>query len=63
MQVGTEDALFPLEEVRHTHDVFQAAGFEFELKEIAGHDHDYYGISDQVNRSAWEFLKSKRLAL
>jgi len=32
------------------------------LKEIAGHDHNYYSISDQVNRAAWAFLKSKRLA-
>jgi len=62
MQVGTKDPLYRLEEVRHVRDVFQAAGFEFELKEIAGHDHNYYSISDQVNRAAWAFLKSKRLA-
>ena len=61
MQVGTEDPVFPLENVRHSRDVFMAAGFEFELKEIAGHDHNYYGISDQVNGTAWEFLKSKKL--
>jgi len=62
MQVGTQDPFYHLEDVRHTRDVFQAAGFEFELKEIAGHNHDYYGISDKVNRAAWEFLKSKRSA-
>jgi poly(3-hydroxybutyrate) depolymerase len=62
MQVGTEDPIFPLENVRHTRDLFQAAGFEFELKEIAGHDHNYYVISDQVNRDAWAFLRSKTLA-
>ena len=62
MQVGTVDDAFPLEDVRHTRDLFQAAGFEFELKEIAGHDHNYYIVSDQVNREAWAFLKSKTLA-
>lgn len=38
LQVGTEDPLFPAENVRHTRDVFRSAGFEFELKEIPGHD-------------------------
>jgi predicted esterase len=61
MQVGTVDPVYPLENVRHTRDLFRAAGFQFELIEIAGHDHDYYGIADQVNRLAWEFLKSKTL--
>jgi predicted esterase len=50
MQVGTEDATFPLEGVTRTREVFQNAGFKFTLKEIAGHDHDYYGISDRVVR-------------
>jgi poly(3-hydroxybutyrate) depolymerase len=61
MQVGTRDPLFPLADVRHTRDVFVAAGFAFDLKEIPQHDHNYYGISDQVNRAAWSFLKDKRL--
>ena len=30
--------------------------------ELAFSDHDYYGISDQVNRDAWDFLKTKTLA-
>jgi poly(3-hydroxybutyrate) depolymerase len=61
MQVGTRDPLFPLVNVRHTRDVFVAAGFPFDLEEIPQHDHNYYGISDQVNRAAWNFLKDKRL--
>ena len=62
VQVGTQDPFFPLAAVRHTRDLFVAAGFEFELKEIPGHDHDYYGISEQVNRDAWAFLKGRVLA-
>jgi len=61
IQVGTRDTFFPLADVRHTRDVFVAAGFAFDLKEIPQHDHNYYGISGQVNRAAWDFLKDKRL--
>ncbi len=62
VQVGTEDRLFPLPEVRRTRDVFVAAGFPFELKEIPRHDHNYYVMADRVNRDAWAFLKDKALA-
>jgi poly(3-hydroxybutyrate) depolymerase len=61
MQVGTRDPLFPLVVVRRTRDVFVAAGFVFDLKEIPQHDHNYYGISDRVNGDAWNFLKDKKL--
>ena len=61
LQVGTADQYFPLAAVRHTRDLFAAAGFAFELKEIPQHDHNYYAISGQVNRDAWAFLKDKTL--
>lgn len=61
VQVGARDPEFPLSAVRHTRDLFAAAGFEFELREIAGHDHNYYAISEQVNRTAWAFLKGRVL--
>jgi len=32
------------------------------LTEIKGHTHDYYGISKDVNKLAWDFLKDKELA-
>jgi len=61
IQVGTEDAFFPLNVVRATEAAFAAHGFPIEVKEIAHHDHNYYGIADAVNREAWSFLKDKRL--
>lgn len=61
LQVGTVDPYFPLPAVHHTRDLFLAAGFPFELIEIPGHDHDYYGMSEKVDRDAWAFLKDKSL--
>jgi len=61
IQVGTEDAFFPLSAVRATEATFAGHGFPIEVKEIAHHDHNYYGIADAVDREAWAFLKDKRL--
>jgi hypothetical protein len=61
IQVGTQDAYFPLSAVRATEAPFAAHGFPIEVKEIAHHDHNYYAIADAVNREAWAFLMDKRL--
>ena len=62
IQVGTNDAFFPLAVVRATRDAFNARGFAVELTEIAGHDHWYYDLAPKINQSAWDFLKKHELA-
>ena len=62
IQVGTRDPFFPLPQVRATRDLFSASGFTVELREIPGHDHNYYVVSDRINRDAWAFLRERRLA-
>ena len=62
VQVGTDDPYFPVADVRRTQALFVEAGFLFDVKVIPHHDHNYYVISDKVNREAWSFLKDKALA-
>lgn len=62
IQVGTQDLFFPLRAARATRELFSAAGFTIELREIPGHDHNYYAVSDRVNREAWAFLRERTLA-
>ena len=59
--VGTRDPFFPLEDVRGTRDDLNKQGFAVELTEVPGHDHNYYGVAQKINQSAWEFLKKHQL--
>lgn len=59
--VGNEDSYFPLDVVTATKKEFESHGFHVELSVIPGHDHNYYEISDKVNRNAWDFLKKTQL--
>lgn len=59
--VGTNDELFPLPTVRATRDALKSAGFRAELTEILGHTHWYYSRAPEINKSAWDFLKTGRL--
>ena len=63
IQVGTDDRFFPVQAVRATRDLFSAGGFTVDLREIPRHDHNYYVISDQINREAWAFLKERTLSV
>jgi poly(3-hydroxybutyrate) depolymerase len=56
IQVGTKDRFFPLSSVQETVSRLKASGFQAELVEIPGHDHDYYAKSKKVNEVAWAFL-------
>ena len=60
--VGTRDAFFPLDVVRATRDALKARGFEVQLVEMRGHDHNYYAVSRDVNRAVWEFLRANELS-
>lgn len=59
--VGTNDQVFPLSVVRATRDALNTSGFKAELTEIKGHTHWYYERAEEINRSAWDFLKGYEL--
>jgi poly(3-hydroxybutyrate) depolymerase len=61
IQVGDRDQAFPLAGVRATRDALKANGFLVELIELAGHDHWYYDLAPKINRTAWDFLKTRSL--
>jgi predicted esterase len=59
--VGDRDPNFPLDLVNATKKEFDKNGIPLALSIIPNHDHNYYVISDEVNRKAWEFLKKSHL--
>jgi poly(3-hydroxybutyrate) depolymerase len=59
--VGTKDQYFPLDIVRQTREAFSKAGFPAELRELPGHDHNYYIRSTEINAMVWAFLSAKHL--
>jgi len=61
MFVGDRDQFFPLTAARQTRDTLLKVGFPVELKELPLHDHWYYDMAPDINRKAWEFLRSKQL--
>jgi poly(3-hydroxybutyrate) depolymerase len=61
--VGSKDPLFSVDAVTATKHLFEANGFQVKLAVIPDHDHNYYLISDEVNRNAWDFLRTARLDL
>ena len=59
--VGTDDAYFPLRDVRATRDLLAAHGIKADLTEMKGRTHDYYSHADEVNKMVWDFLKGNEL--
>jgi len=59
--IGTKDQFFSLPWVRANRDALIQRGFSVEFTEMPGHDHNYYGVSKDVNREVWKFLKEQRL--
>jgi poly(3-hydroxybutyrate) depolymerase len=60
--VGDRDPNFPLDLVNATKKEFERHGNPLQLSVIPMHDHNYYAISDDINRRAWGFLKPLHLA-
>lgn len=54
--IGDGDQFFSLARARRTHKMLVAEGFQVHYVEMAGHDHNYYAVRDEVNRDAWKFL-------
>lgn len=57
---GTQDRSVPFPEAKGTADALKADGFPVEFHSMEGHNHNYYAVSAEVNRAAWQFLKDKR---
>jgi poly(3-hydroxybutyrate) depolymerase len=59
--VGTKDQFFSLDSVRATRDALNARGFQSQLVEMKGHDHNYYEVAGEINKAVWEFLHGHEL--
>ena len=59
--VGDSDLLFHIDAVNATKSLLEANGFPVKLSVLPNHDHNYYAISDKVNKQAWDFLKKSQL--
>ena len=58
---GTDDRVVALPAVRQSRDYLVSQGFPVTLNEIQRHTHDYYSRAADINKAAWEFLKTHRL--
>jgi poly(3-hydroxybutyrate) depolymerase len=54
--VGTQDRIFPLDEVRATRNALKSRGFPVEYVEMSGQTHNYVLSAKVINGKAWEFL-------
>jgi poly(3-hydroxybutyrate) depolymerase len=59
--VGSRDPNFPVSVVQDTEKELAKKDLPVELTIIPNHTHDYYGRSDTINRSVWEFLEKHAL--
>jgi poly(3-hydroxybutyrate) depolymerase len=58
---GLDDPTVPIAAARSTLKTLTAGGFPASLVEIPAHTHDYYGLAGQVNKEAWQMLKTVTL--
>ncbi|MBB5516204.1 putative esterase [Rubricella aquisinus] len=54
--IGTEDTIFPYEEVETVADALARAGHPTGLVTITGHNHWYYTIGPSISRRAWDYF-------
>lgn len=59
--IGDRDPSVSLAHLHKTRDLLHRDGFPVRYVEIMGHDHNYYRVSEQVNRDAWKFFTGERL--
>ena len=59
--VGTEDPFFSLTAVRNTQSELNKHGFDAQVFEMKGHDHDYYAVAKDLNPKIWSFLSASSL--
>ena len=46
---------------RNTQSELKKHGFDTQVFEMKGHDHNYYAVSKELNPKIWDFLKSSEL--
>lgn len=61
--VGDRDPNFPAVDVKETVRLFESNGYQVKFTVMPLHDHNYYAVSGEVNRKAWEFLKQATLPI
>jgi poly(3-hydroxybutyrate) depolymerase len=61
MWVGTDDPYFSLALVKGTQGELNKHGFQAQVVEIKGHDHNYYAVSKDLNPKILEFFRSTKL--
>jgi poly(3-hydroxybutyrate) depolymerase len=59
--VGTEDPYFSLTLVRNTQSELKKHGFDAQVFEMKGHDHNYYAVAKDLNPKIWAFFSGSRL--
>jgi poly(3-hydroxybutyrate) depolymerase len=59
--IGTDDRVFPLEDVRETRSALKARGFPVEYFEMSGQTHEYLRSAREINRRAWGFFQRNPL--
>ena len=59
--IGTQDRIFPLDEVRATRDTIKSRGFAVEYFEMPGQTHNYLRSAKEINGRAWEFFQRNPL--
>ncbi|HEV3041220.1 MAG TPA: alpha/beta hydrolase-fold protein [Candidatus Angelobacter sp.] len=59
--VGNKDPFFSLQDVHATRDSLAAHGFQPKVTEMPGHDHNYYGVAGDINKTIWDFLRAQQL--
>jgi TonB family protein len=59
--VGTEDPYFSLTQVGNTQSELKKHGFDAQVFEMKGHDHDYYAVAKNLNPKIWSFLSASNL--
>ena len=60
---GTEDEIVPASAVLATYKVLKSRGYEVKLQNYPGQDHNYYRLSGEINKKAWEFMSAHELPL
>lgn len=61
LYIGDSDPTCSFARSRRTRDNLLAQDFPLHYVEMPRHDHNYYAVSDQVNRDAWKFLSQYSL--
>jgi predicted esterase len=59
--IGDKDQFFSMDSVKATQAGLNKHGFDAQVVEMKGHDHDYYGVSKDLNPRIWAFLSKTKL--